>query len=235
MSISDATKRVGRRRAGRGGFWLGLFALLIASPGARAQAPATNAAQGSERDLGLGLAYHRIHQLPADLPAAEGAKAPPCVVDLRYVRTNAAGARAFFAWLASRASPHTPVFVLANADTDADLLAARRGHPVAAGVMWLGIAAKNFQPDVAVQASAENERSAYDAFEKGATMASLLTDNPGKIRYDETSLGKDRRPEPAPPAAGDAAAKEAPALPPTDAVLQRAVHVHRGLLALRKL
>ncbi|HUR59923.1 MAG TPA: hypothetical protein VM029_19535, partial [Opitutaceae bacterium] len=37
------------------------------------------------RDLGLGLAYFRAHDLPADLPAAEGRK-QACVLDLRYVR-----------------------------------------------------------------------------------------------------------------------------------------------------
>src|SRR5688572_556329 len=59
---------------------------------ARAAAPTTNAAEGRERDLGLGLAYYRIHKLPDDLPASGESRPPACVMDVRYVRTNAAGA-----------------------------------------------------------------------------------------------------------------------------------------------
>jgi hypothetical protein len=212
---------------------LGFF-LAMATPVHAAQT-ATNAAEGRERDLGRGLSYFRLHQLPADVPPPETARVPACVVDLRYVRTDAAGAKAFQSWLANRATVTSPVFVLANGETDGALLEVSRAHAVATGVMWVGVASRNFRPDIAVQTTAADERRAYDAFEQGATMASLLTDNPGKIRYDETSLGKDRRAEPPARPTAEGTPKEGEAIPPIDAALQRAVHLHRALLALKKI
>jgi hypothetical protein len=221
--------------------WLGLLVLLPATSLAQVAAanqgatttPAANAAQGRERDLGMGLAYHRIHALPADLPPAAGGRPPPCVVDLRFVQTHRAGITAFQKWAMGRTSVHSPVFVLVNGATDGELLALLRSHEWAPGLMTIGIATRNFRPDVAVEAAAADERTAYDAFEQGATMASLLDDHPGKIRYDETSLGKDRRAEQ--PARSAEAAKENPPARKVDPVLQRAVHLHRALLALKRL
>jgi hypothetical protein len=168
------------------------------------------------------------------LPGNAGSRPPPCVVDLRYVRTDRAGTAAFQKWVTDRASVYAPVFVLANGDTDGELLALLRSHEWAPGLMTVGIPSRNFRPDVAVEATAAEERTAYDAFEKGATIASLIEDYPGKIRYDETSLGKDRRADlPARPAA-DAAKDNAPSRK-VDPALQRAVHLHRGLVALKKI
>ena len=211
-----------------------VFLCVVATAGAAAP-PATNAADGRERDLGLGLAYHRVHQLPADLPPPEGPRAPACVVDLRYVRSDGAGAKAFETWLASRATRRAPVFVLANGETASGVVAAFRQREPAAGVMVIGIPDGEFLPDVAVVGTAEAERRAYDAFENGATIASLLTDNPGKLRYDETSLARDRRTELRGRGAGEGSAKEGPPPPPVDAALQRAVHLHRALVALGKI
>jgi hypothetical protein len=233
ISISDAASPNGRRSWFERTFRRCILAVLVTTIGVRAAPPATNAAEGRERDLGLGLAYYRIHQLPEDLPASDGPRTPACVVDLRYVRTNGAGAKAFQNWLLGRATARSPVFVLANADTDGAVLAALKDRDPSGGVMLIGSANRNFRPDVAVNVTPEVDRQAYDAFEKGATIASLLNDNPGKIRYDETSLGKDRRAEPPARPAGEG--KDVVTPPAVDPVLQRAVHVHRGLLALRKL
>jgi hypothetical protein len=194
-----------------------------------------NAAQGRERDLGGGLVYFRMHHLPGDLPPRENGRVPPCVVDLRYVRTDSAGATAFGFWIGFRASLRTPVFVLANRETDGALLASARAHATAGGVLLVGIPGANFEPDISVTATDEVERQAYDAFDHGATIASLLTDHPGKVRYDESSLGKERAVE---PAATEPASDAAPAAAPVtvvDPVLQRAVHLHRALVAMKKL
>src|SRR3954462_5498928 len=96
---------------------------------------ATNAAEGRERDLGQGLAYYRMHSLPGDLPAPESGKPPACVIDLRYVGVNRSGAASFRAWVSARVAQHAPVFVLANADTDGDLLAVLRTHEWGGAVM----------------------------------------------------------------------------------------------------
>jgi hypothetical protein len=186
------------------------------------------------RDLGQGLAYLRVHELPADLPAAEAGRKPQsCVLDLRYVRGDEKAAAAVDAWLKSRATARTPVFVLANTDTAPALLAVLAPEDPVPAVIVIGAAARRFQPAIAVKISAENERRAYDALEKGVSLTLLLVENPDKVRNDEASLSKDRLAEAVADATDDDKARNPP--PPIDAALQRAVHVHRALLALKKL
>ena len=85
-----------------------------------------------------------------------------------------------------------------------------------------------------MRGSIEEERRAYDALEAGASVNSLLADNPNKVRNDEASLSKDRLAEASADAADNAlSGKRAP--PPIDATLQRAVHLHRALAALKKI
>lgn len=184
------------------------------------------------RDLGRNLAYHRVRSLPADLPDAM--RKQPRVLDLRYVRADDTAAAALHAWLKANASSRTPIFVLANASTDRELVAPLLGRGAVASVLLIGAEGRNFTPDIPVQISAEDERRAYDALEAGIELSLLLTDNPNKVRNDEASLSRDRSSDPSPSATTAEAAKDASA-PPIDAALQRAVHLHRTLLALRKL
>jgi len=201
-----------------------------------------------ERDLGQGLAYRRVHQLPADLPTTEAERKQPCVLDLRYVAGDAAVARALAAWLKFHATAHAPVFVLANADTGRALLAPLAGREPAGSVVVIGAAAPGFAPDIAVKISPDAERRAYDALEHGAALESLLVENTDKPRNDEARLAKEHVPDPAVPASDDTAAGSTPAPPaddkptkpkpsplPVDAALQRAVQLHRTLLALKKI
>lgn len=197
------------------------------------------------RNLGQGLAYHRVHQLPADLPTAEEARRQPCILDLRYVSGKAEEAAALVAWLKFHATTHAPVFVLANSETSAALISVITPRGAGASVVVLGVATATFTPDIALKISAEAERRAYDAFEHGATTDALITENPDKPRNDEAKLAKDRQPDLSAANAEDASAPavapgESPAKPKTpppvvDVVLQRAVQLHRALLALRKL
>lgn len=221
-----------------------LLLSLCILPSARAVPLADGAAGPLERDLGRGLVYHRVHKLPADLPTADAARAQPWVLDLRYVTGDAGAAATLTAWLKFHATPRAPVILLANADTSAVLLAplARRG---VAGVVVVGAAAPGFAPDIAVKISADLERKAYDALEHGATIESLLTENADKPRNDEARLAKDRSADSsdtadsgggASPSAGtDESAKPKSPPPLIDAALQRAVHLHRTLVALKKL
>ncbi len=214
-----------------------------------------------ERELGQRLSYVRVHELPADLPAKPAGRLPACVADVRYVAADAEGAKAFLAWVKERATARSPVFILANASTSPELLNALATRGRMAGVVVVGIEAPGFKPDVAVRAAAEDERRTYNALEQGAEMATLLADYPDKVRHDEASLSKDRPelpPTPAPlpaptpgsssptpsantpPAtsserpAGEASAAK-PAVNRVDATLQRAVHLHRALVALKKI
>ena len=187
-----------------------------------------------ERDVGHGLAYVRVHGLPADLPAKRAGRAPPCIIDVRYVNGAAEEAMAFHAWLKERATARTPVFVLANSATSSDVLKAVAGFERNSGVVVVGLPGRGFRPDVAVKTTEEIEREAYDALEKGEAIAKLLADNPDKVRNDEASLSKDRLAEASADAADDSVTgKRGP--PPIDATLQRAVHLHRALVALKKL
>ncbi len=188
-----------------------------------------------ERDLGYGLAYVRVHHLPADLPVKTAPGRPaPCVVDLRYVSADAEAATACLAWLKFRASPRAPVFVLANAETAAALRRPLAAHPRSTGIVVVGWPEKDFAPDVAVKTTAAHERQAYDAFERGTPLVKLLTDNPEKVRNDEASLSKDRLAEASADAADNALGGQRE-VAPIDATLQRAVHLHRALVALKKL
>ncbi|MBL9201880.1 MAG: hypothetical protein JNL39_15325 [Opitutaceae bacterium] len=189
-----------------------------------------------ERDLGQGLAYVRVKRLPADLPAHSAGPARPCVIDVRYTEADAVAATTFAAWLGFRATPRAPMLVLANTATSPALLDALARPGARPSVIVIGAPGARFAPDLAVSSTAAEERTAYDALENGAAPDTLLADFPDKVRNDEASLvrgqsGPGETPADAPPE-GPAERRSAPVI---DAALQRAVHLHRALVALRKL
>lgn len=186
------------------------------------------------RDLGDQLIYHRIHTLPADLPTAAANRPPAYVIDLRYVASDAAGATALHGWIRFHATPRTPVFVLANLATAPVLLQSLAARGAGPHVIVLGAAGEGFAPDIAIAVSPENERLAYDALETGADLATLLQENPDKVRNDEARLAHDHFPESVENSPAHASRSGSPA-PPLDAALQRAVHLHRALRALKKI
>ncbi len=203
-------------------------------------------------DLGNGLAYHRAHLIPADLPVSSPAKPHPLVLDLRYATGDSNAAVALSAWLKFHAATRTPVFILANADTSPVLRAAFEDRDRTAGLIVLGAASADFEPDVALVIEPVTERRAYDALENGTPLTALIAPPLEKSRNDEARLVASRLPDRAPasnedseppviPSATSVAsnAPGAPATPPAtpliDVVLQRAVHLHRALLALKKL
>jgi len=205
-------------------------------------APATEPAR-IERDLGQGLAYVRAHSLPADLPPAP-ARPGALVLDLRYARSTLDGVTTLGAWLKFRATARTPVFVLVNGGTAPAVLEFLETADPMPGLLTLGAASSKFVPDVTLRVSAVTERAAYDALEHGTPVATLLTDNPGKPRHDEAEIAQEHA---APSAGSDddetgpddsgqpAVNPPAPPAPLIDTTLQRAVHLHRALLALRKI
>jgi len=198
-----------------------------------------------EKDLGEGLTYFRAHVLPEDLPAAT-VKPGPMVLDLRFVTFHEKAENALDAWLTFRASARTPVFLLLDSPTAerfAPVLAAHHSSP---GVLTLGEAAENFTPDIPIDASPDEEKKAYDALEKGASIPSLTTENADKPRNDEAALTHARTNPIEDPSDSDFVEGDPPSLdkpkpalpvpePVIDHTLQRAIHVHRGLLALKRL
>jgi hypothetical protein len=183
------------------------------------------------RDLGQGLSYYRVHEMPSDLPSPPSGRPGPCVLDLRFAKAGETDALALGAWVKFNVSAHTPIFVLENAGTSPSLLASIPGNGPA-GLFVLAPASAGLRPDISVRVAADVDRRAYDAMEKGAPVESLLSDNPAKPRVDEAYLEKEHISDSeAPEVAAD---KPSPPAPLVDAVLQRAVQLHRGLLALRK-
>lgn len=195
-----------------------------------------------ERDLGQGLAYCRVHVLPADLPAAP-AKPGALVLDLRYASGDDRAAAALVAWLKFRSSAAAPVFVLLNADTAPAVLGWFTSHEPPVGLVTLGAASPRLDTDLVLKISPAAERAAYDALEHGTPVANLLTDNSVKPRHDEASIAQERTGSPedttgdSDPAETAEPKPSTPAVPPPviDYVLLRAVHLHRALLALKHL
>jgi hypothetical protein len=203
-----------------------IFSILLA---AACLAPALPGAT-LVRDLGKGLTYYRVHELPNDQPSPQSGRPGACIVDLRFAKSDEASASTLRAWIKFNVSVRAPIFVLENAHTDPSLLAAVTGSGQP-GLVLLAPATDKVAPDITVHVSPAEDRRAYDALEKGAEVGTLLSDYPDKPRIDEAYLEKEH--------IADSEAPDVPAdkaAPPlTDRILQRAVQLHRGLLALKRL
>jgi hypothetical protein len=204
-------------------------------------------------DLGQKLAYVRLHRLPDDATILAAAWSQPAlVVDLRYSTGDTA--HSLSANLPARPR-WAPLFVLVGPATPPEVLAALRERVPA--LITLGLAAPGQMPDITLAVAPEADRQAYDALDSGASIDSLLSEKIAKTRFDEAALAHEHTGEAvqeAKPGSNGAASADAPpagvtppatpaaspppaATPaePKDAVLQRAVQLHRALLALGKL
>jgi hypothetical protein len=196
--------------------------------------------QGAEiSDLGQGLGYLRVHSLEEAVKPLAGSGA--LVIDLRRTTANPESVDPFSAALAGRAAT-SRVFVLVSPDTPAVVTVALKSP-----VIMLGIRGSQPEPQVVVQQSGENDRRAYDALASGTPLPDLISGKTEKERYDEASLVQEfkggnhdaKPPAPRPSGNGEnqppaANGTMAPARPITDRVHQRAVHLHRALLALKR-
>jgi len=231
-----------RLRLTGAGCWLLVFGLQVSLLSLRAATP-----PAAPVDLGRNLAYVRLHRLPEDAAAlADSWKAPALVVDLRH--TTGDPAQALPPDLPARPR-RAPLFALVGPDTAPALLAAIRER--APALISIGLAAPGLTPDLALTVSPEADRRAYDALDGGASVESLTSEKMAKPRFDEAALahehtaeaaGREPPPAPAPDPSGAAPAPSpTPAAAPAaeavlkDVVLQRAVQLHRALLALGKL
>jgi hypothetical protein len=192
-------------------------------------------------DLGQGLSYLRIHSVAESevvlRKAISGAQA--LVLDLRYATADEASASLVKSAIAGR-STETPLFVLVSPATPAALVPVISGHSPA---LTLGAPGSTPAPKVVVRTDAAGDRRAYDALDAGTELSKLVTGKIEKERFDEASLVQEFKNghDPVPPPLADptapkteAAPKEAPVMPPTDRVLQRAIHLHRAMLAVRR-
>ncbi len=189
-------------------------------------------------DLGQGLSYLRIHSVAGSEAALRKAVpgAGPLVLDLRYATAGDDSPAALKTALAGR-SPNNPLFILVSPATPPVL------DPVisASPALTLGAAGSLPAPKVVVQTDATTDRRAYDALDAGTPLAKLISGKIEKERFDEATLVQEFKngnpdaeppPTPDPTVAPTAGTLDKPA-PLTDRVLQRAVHLHRALLALK--
>jgi hypothetical protein len=211
------------------------------------------AASAAPVDLGQHLTYVRIRHLPDDGAGLAAVwNSPALVVDLRYPAGGPA--RALPADLPVRART-APLFLLVGPLTPADVVTDLRAR--APALVTLGLSAPSLAPDIVLSVNPEADRRAYDAFESGTPAEALISEKLAKPRFDEAALarehtsdtteagnpdanaGSETNPQPSagpPPAAtANRALPPAAAAPPKDAVLQRAVQLHRALLALGRL
>jgi len=201
-----------------------LFALLFAGVRGSASAPV---------DLGEGLLYLRIVDA-ASVPALEASS--PLVLDLRRARSETPEEASGLGNLLRAAGPVR--FVLISRETGAavhHLLATR-----SPAVVTLSAGSVEPSPDFTVNAAAEEDLRAYDAYENGTDLARLIQPPIRKNRRDEAAIVRSR----ANGNGNNAASSEDPPAETTpepeepllvDRVLQRAVHLHRGLKALGRL
>lgn len=113
------------------------------------------------------------------------------------------------------------------------------------GAITVGRADPSLKLDLVVSTPAESDDKAVAALASGEAPEKLIVENAAKPRYDESRLVQEHRngaaetprdPAPADEAKPDAAKPAAPEPKPVfDAVLQRAVHVYRGLVVLKKI
>ena len=241
------------RRHLASGFWLLIFGLRFSLLNLPAATPPAATPAVAPQDLGRGLTYVRLHRLPNDFAFLSAAwSAPALIVDLRHVAGDPAQAIPADLPLRPRAAP---LVALIGPDTASVLLALIREH--ASALITIGPAAPGLAPDIVLPVSPEADRRAYDALDAGASVESLISEKIAKPRFDEAVLAHERTadtaaeegarpavagPSVAPPAASPTPATSAvppaagaPEATPKDAVLQRAVQLHRALLALGKL
>lgn len=196
-------------------------------------------------DLGQGLAYLRVKSL-AEAEKAVRSNVPAdraLVLDLRYGVADEASATALFEALGARKNARHPLLILVSPATPS--LAARALEPLSARILVLGVVGSTPTPTVVVRGDAATDRRAYDAADGGLPLAALINGKLEKERYDEATLvrdftngNRDSRPPP-PPNPGSTPTepeikKSEPVPVLTDRVLQRAVQLHRALLAIRQ-
>ena len=220
---------------------LGLLSLVASLYAATTPADRTH-------DLGQGLAYLRpaTTEKSDTLSLLKTPATGSVVLDLRYF-SSGENADAWLAAIKAFAAPKRICIVLVSPETSPALLSGLVGG--LPGCITVGRNSPALGVNISVDTTAETDHQAWESIGQGKELAKLLTENADKPRYDEAVLAKEYADEVngnAPPSA-DGADASSPAvktkptkglIPPApliDAVLQRAVHIHRGLLALRKL
>lgn len=232
------------RSLGLGQSFFVLVLLLVLSPFCRAT---------ELTDLGEGLDYLRIHAIDESAKGLTAAirERDFLVLDVRHATGTAASADVLRTALNAR-ELKTPVFILVGPATPTAL--AESLMAIANKCLTLGVKESIPTPQVIIDQPVATDRLAYEAADSGQPIANLVSGKIVKERFDESALMKEfnsgninaappapdpttktaneeKLPAPAVKADEKTAAKPAEML--TDRVLQRAIHLHRALLALK--
>lgn len=206
--------------------------VATAEPAPTAAVPAT-----AVRALGQGLSYLRVGAF-SGIPelSATIRSVPALVLDLRHAVVATGEAAEFARDLAARTA-RGPLFVLVSPAMPPVLAAAFGDLP--SGSVILGVPGSRPPPQVVVDQTTEDDQRAYAALDAGRSFDTLLSGKIEKERFDEAALVQEfKHGGPAEAEAGTTtptapgAGPEATPLP-ADRVLQRAVHLHRALRAIR--
>ena len=202
-------------------------------------------------ELGDGLDYVRVRNLDTETPVAARAA---MIVDLRGSSGTSPQAAKRLAVLLDVASPGAIRLVLVDGATAANLVSLLKSTP--SRLLTLGAAASGLAVDIAVATTVESDLKAREAIDAGTPLPDLLEPKREKRRYDEAAMVRDHAnglPVPESPpetdlpntggdaetggkaVSGSSAPKEAKAKPLVDQVLQRAIHIHQALRALKRL
>ena len=207
-----------------------LFLALVLTELARAAPP-------EPIDLGANLAYLHIKSLADAAPLLSTAQSAqrPLVLDLRYATSEAAALSVFQTALARHPAP---LFILFSTATPQEIIAVVKQS--AGAIITLSVAGADAPAQIQVKADPAADRLAYEALGQGTLPAILVTGKIEKERFDEATLVQEFKngnpdaeppplPDPTRPKLNEAAPVKAPLI---DRVLQRAIQLHRALLAL---
>ena len=207
-----------------------LFLALVLTELARAAPP-------EPIDLGANLAYLHIKSLADAAPLLSTAQSAqrPLVLDLRYATSEAAALSVFQTALARHPAP---LFILFSTATPQEIIAVVKQS--AGAIITLSVAGADAPAQIQVKADPAADRLAYEALGQGTLPAILVAGKIEKERFDEATLVQEFKngnpdaeppplPDPTQPKLNEAAPVKAPLI---DRVLQRAIQLHRALLAL---
>ena len=211
------------------------------APAVEAATPAPSTEQAAAvdpHDLGRGLRYLRLGATPVDEPTSAAALAAPALVlDLRLAAGDATN-EALVRRAHAGCTAQRPLFVLLGAETPVSLRAALPDTP---GLLTLAPQEAGVPAKLVIATPAASDRAAAEALSTGRPPRELIEAKIEKPRFDEAQLTRDHangrrestEPSPIPASTSESTepAKDTPA-PLQDTLLQRAVFIHRALLAL---
>ena len=203
-------------------------------------APAKDTAPADPADLGRGLRYLQLAAGTSDSAFAASLAAPALVLDLRLAPAVPA-VEARLRELLARATAARPLFVLVGTGTALNLRDAIPANTP--GVLVLTAKGSGIATAMTIAVDTVTDRAAAEALAAGRPPRELFEEQLDKPRYDEERLAKDHangqheshvsEPRGKKDSSDKPSEPAAPAL--HDLILQRAVFIHRGLLALGRI